>query len=120
MSLRDLAVNLLSFADNFTQGQGLQTTVTQKVWTAPQDEYGTVTFGSVSHKAMVDQRQRRVRSSSGQLVMTIASVTFLRPITMGAKDKLVLADGTTGEIVATEGFVDGVTGREMFKQVWLG
>lgn len=86
------------------------------------DGSGSRTYGStVLRPALVDWKQRQVRTMTGELTVSRASVTFLDPaVVINDDDIIVLPDGTTGPILDMSGFIDGGTGNPFFTQVWLG
>jgi len=51
--------------------------------------------------------------------MSRSNVTFLEPRVISTDDKIVLPDGSTGPILATQGFVDD-TQAAILTQVFLG
>lgn len=109
--------------------KSLQPTVTHRAWTGA-DVYGSPHYaGAVAREAIVEQKQELRKTSSGQLVLTKASVMFIYPIPpngaagrvepVDPRDIITLADGTTGTIVDVSGFVDRVTKHPFFSEVWL-
>lgn len=86
------------------------------------DGSGAKVYGStVKRPAIVDWRQRQVRTITGELTVTRAMVMFLDPkVVVDEQDILVLPDGTTGPILDMSGFIDADTGNPFFTQVWLG
>jgi hypothetical protein len=99
-------------------------------WTG-QDAFGTASYAApVARLALVDQTQQTRTSSSGETVLTSASLVFLEPIEANGapgrqepvdpRDQFVLPDGTTAEVVGTDGLVDPATGAPYQQTVWLG
>ncbi len=94
------------------------------------DGFGTRTYAAaVSLHAIVDLKQRQIRTLSGELSMCQASVLFLDIAALvaatggdgvGDNDKIVLTDGKTGPILNYGGFVDAGTGKPMYTEVYLG
>lgn len=86
------------------------------------DGGGNMTYGkTVKRPAIVDWKQRQVRTISGELTVSRASVMFLDPaVVVDDNDIIVLPDGTTGPILDESGFIDGGTSNPYFTQVWLG
>lgn len=130
MSLRDVLVNGIATAHTILNGGGMEASVTHTPWTG-QDGYGADTFGApVPRRAIVDMTRKPRVTRAGKLLMTIAEITFLEPITdngasgrdepIDTRDKIVLPDGSTGPIVSVGGPVDPVTGRPYLNTVLLG
>ena len=108
----------------------LQPYVTHKAWKG-QDGYGAPIYNSpVQRKAIVEKKVQMRRTESGELVLTTATVMFIEPVPpLGAADRsepvdprdvIILPDGSTGAIVNVSGFVDRVTGRPFYSEIWLG
>ncbi len=94
--------------------------------------------------AIVDQTVRQRRTAAGQIIGIKAHLIFLRPLeivseayivsiralaplgskwrsdTLDIRDKITLADGSSGPIVDVSGFVDSKTERPYFTEVMLG
>lgn len=127
MSLLDVVRSAVATANTVTKP--LQATVTFSRYTGS-DEYGTQTYAaSVSLKAIVDWKQKQLRTATGILSVSRASVMFLDiaalvAATGGAgvsdEDKIVLPDGTTGPILDMRGFIDAGTGHPIATEVYLG
>ena len=127
MSLLDTLRSGIKIAD--TISKPLQATVTYKRYLSS-DSYGTRTYGSaVSLKAIIDWKQKQVRTMEGILTVSRASIMFLDiaaivTATAGEGindlDSLVLPDGTTGPILDMSGFIDAGTGHPIATEVWLG
>ena len=83
------------------------------------DEQGLLCDG-VSVPAIVEWKQRAVRTRAGADTTSRAYVGILRPFSVSERDKVVLPDGTTGPILDMGGFVSRATGRPIFVEVWLG
>ena len=83
---------------------------------------GTKVYGAaVPRQALVDWKQKQVRTATGILTVSRAEVTFLDPtVVIDDTDKIVLPDGTTGPILDMSGFIDRETGNPVLTQVWLG
>lgn len=99
------------------------------------DEYGNKTYlpaigqPAAQLQAIVDWKQRQVRTTTGILSVSRASVTFLDVAALAAatnnegvadEDIIVLPDGTTGPILDMSGFIDGGTGQPLATEVFLG
>lgn len=110
----------------------LQVTVTHEAWTG-QDGYAAPAFahGPISRQAIVEEGARPRRSSTGDVVMTRAKVTFVGPIApdgspnrnepIDQRDRITLPSGFSGPIVDMEGIpADPATGSPYLFSVWLG
>ena len=99
------------------------------------DEYGTPTYDppadqpARSMRAIVDWKQRQVRTLTGELSVSRAMVLFLDVNEVatatanegiGDEDVIVLPDETTGPILDMAGFIDAGTGRPLATEVYLG
>jgi len=115
----------------------LQDDVTHEAWTGD-GAYGAPTYAAgVSRPALVERKHELVRkgmeqssSGAGEIRKTQTKITFLTPITANGasgrtepidpRDKITLADGTTGPILKTAGLIDPSTGLPYMMEVWLG
>jgi hypothetical protein len=106
----------------------LQSTVTLKRYTG-QTGFGKTWAAPVSLDAIVDWRQRQVRTPAGLLSVSRAMVTFLdvdalKAATAGQgiqdEDIITLPDGTTGPILDMAGFIDRETTIPVATEVFLG
>lgn len=119
----------MSFLDTLRSGialartltDSLQTTVTQEV-SAGQDLRGKQIYPTiVSQKAIVEMRQRAIKTSNGESVIARASILFLDPaVVVNYTDRLTLPNGYSGPILEIEGFMDPGTQKPMLTQVYLG
>lgn len=133
MSLESAVRRGVALADRITANGGLQAWV----WHTPcvgEDGRGGRTYGrKVKRRAVVDTTRGRTKNAAGELVDTVATVVFPRPIAatkaepggervnpIDPRDLLVLSDGTSGPIVRTDSPIDGATGKPYITQVWLG
>lgn len=127
MSLLDALRAGVKVADKVTKS--LQATVTYER-AATKDEYGKVTPSSaVRLRAIVDFGRKMVRTSSGEVTMTRATIDLLDVAAIvaatngegiGNNDKFTLPDGDTGPILDISGFVDAGTGHPIATTVLLG
>ncbi len=128
MSLLDVLRSGVKIADKVTKP--LQGTVTFTHYTTPPDGYGTEpTKTSATLRAIIDWKQRQLRTPNGELTVSRASVLFLDINAVVAAtggegiddhDVIVLPDGTTGPILDMSGFVDAGTGHPIATEVFLG
>jgi len=127
MSLLDVLRAGVKVADKVTKPFQPAVTYTRYVTS---DAYGTETPpSSVSLRAIVELKKKRIMSESGVVQTTRAIVLFLdveellaatanrgiRPL-----DKIVLSDGSTGPILDVGGFIDAGTGIPVATEVFLG
>lgn len=118
MGLASIIRSAVATADAVTKD--LQPEVLHKEWVS-QTDAGVHTYkSSVKRRALVDMKQRQVRTLEGQLVTSHAYIAFLTPVSIGRNDAIILPDGTTGPIINTTGFVDPATGRGYVTEVYLG
>lgn len=128
MSLLDVLRSAVKIADQVTKP--VQGTVTFKKMVASNDGYGTKTYpSSVPLRAIIDWKQKQLRTPSGVLSVSRASVTFLDVAEVARatngegiddNDIIVLPDGTTGPLLDMSGFIDAGTGQPIATEVWLG
>lgn len=108
----------IALADSLTES--LQATVSHSANTG-QDNFGADTYAAaISRDAIVEYKARQHQTGSGEIVQTQAKVVFLRPVTITARDKIILPNGSTGPIVDIEGLVDPTTNQLYMIEVWLG
>lgn len=128
MSLLDTVRNAVKAADTVTKS--LQATVTYKKAVATNDGYGGYDYpSSVQLRAIVDWTRKQLRTSSGVLSLSRASVMFLDINALVSAtggqgiddhDQIILPDGTTGPILDMSGFIDAGTGHPVATEVLLG
>ena len=98
----------------------LQASVTHEAYSGL-DAYAKPTYSSgVTRKALVESKQRLIRTDDGREVLSQTKVTFLSPVSLSTKDRITLPDGTTGPILTVEGMVDPSTSAPYLLEVWLG
>lgn len=132
MSLLDIVRSAVKIADEVTKP--LQATVSFRHYVSS-DWQGTKIYDpplaspATSLRAIVDWKQKQVRTQEGILSVSRASVMFLDIAALVAatggegvddNDLIVLPDGTTGPILDMSGFIDAGTGRPVATEVWLG
>lgn len=129
MSLLHVLRSAVAIADNVTKP--IQALVSYSRCTGTNtDGYGTKTFATpVMLRAIVDWRQKHLRTMTGELTVSRASVAFLDIAALvaatngegiGDSDLIVLPDGTTGPIIDMSGFIDAGTGHPLSTEVWIG
>lgn len=111
---RDTVVPILSNVFD-----SMKSTVTYEAWSSQTgkgvDSYPT----SVTKQALVERMSKQKYTRSGKLLTIVAKLTFLEPFAMDPRDRITLADGTTGELVI-DGFEDPATGARFVNEVELG
>lgn len=132
MSLLDIVRASVKIADGVTKP--LQATVSFWHFVSADGE-GTKTYSpdrastGVQLRAIVDWTQKHLRTMSGELSVSRASVMFLDLDALNAatggegvddNDVIVLPDGTTGPILDMKGFIDAGTGHPVMTEVFLG
>ncbi len=117
MSLLDVVRSAVKIADHVTKT--LQCLVSFERYLS-QDGYGTKTYANPANlRAIVELKQQQVRSTSGELSVSRASVLFLdvaglkvvAPSGVSVNDRVTLPDGTTGPILNLSGFRDAGLSR---------
>lgn len=106
-------------ADAATQALGLQEDVTHEAFLANAGGMGEADYAApVLRKALVERKQGKL---SGQEQSFRATVTFLRPVAVTARDRITLWDGLTGPILEPEGGLSNpATGAPFVRTVHLG
>jgi len=114
-----LLSDVIGIADGITRDLGLQGSVNHEVCTLL-DGAGARSYAApVSRGAIVEKKQKLVKTTNGEMEMSQASITFLSPTPVGMFDRLTLADGTTGPILNTGGFVDS-SNVAILNEIYLG
>lgn len=128
MGLLDVLRAGIKTADKITKP--LQANVSYVRVTA-RDAYGAPSAyaTAVTLKAIVDQKQRPVRTRSGIETVSSATLTFLDVAVIArvtnsqgidSDDQFTLPDGTTSKVLALGGFVDAGTAQPVATEVMLG
>lgn len=77
--------------------------------------------GVETHQALVRRHEGILEARDGRERRYRAVVTFLRPLAFDPKDKLELADGTSGPVLTPQGGTqDPETEMPFFRTVYLG
>lgn len=108
----------------------IQVTIHHYAWLS-QDAFGKPVYADPTDiLAIVEIVNRQQYSSSGKLMLIVASITIPRPLSpngapgrkepIDPRDKIVLPDGTTQPIIAAEGVLDSATSRPFMTEVLLG
>lgn len=127
MGLLDVLRNGVALANKITAP--LQGIVSYQRAGVPDGSGGIIPGAVVQLRAIIDWKQRQVRTISGILTTCRASVTFLDISALNAAtdgqgigdmDTIVLPDGTTGPILDMSGFIDAETGHPLATEVFLG
>lgn len=127
MSLLDVLRSGVRIADGVTKP--LQAIVTLERYSG-EDSYGTKTYtGVVKLRAIVDWKQKQVRTQTGILSVSRASVMFIDAAALKKatnnegiddNDRITLPDGTTGPILDMSGFIDAGTKLPLATEVYIG
>ena len=118
MSLATVLQNGISIANTVTTS--LQATITHAAF-ASDDGYGKATYGTgVSRTAIVERRQKYIRTMAGEEKVSLAKLTFPYPVTINERDKITLPDSTVMPILRIDGVVDPTTNAEYLVEVELG
>ena len=128
MSLLDIVRKGVKIADQ--QTKSLQANVTFYKAVKDTSGYGDWIFPtSVKLRAIVDWKQKQLRTPEGVLSVSRASITFLDVAAVASatggegindQDRIVLPDGTTGPILDMAGFIDAGTGQPVATEVFIG
>ena len=127
MSLLDTLRAGIAVADKVTQP--LQATITFEKFMGS-DEYGAPIYAAPTQlPAIVDWKQKQLRTQGGILSVSRASVLFIDINELMAatnnegvsdEDRITLPDGTSGPILDMAGFIDAGTGLPMTTEVFMG
>ena len=118
MGLESVVSAGVAIADSITGS--LQDTVTHKPFLS-RGVSGTVTYDtSVSRQAIVNMREKMLRDRNGKEILSIAQITFPRPVAITLEDLFTLPDGTEHPVATVDGLVDPSTSAGYMKVVELG
>lgn len=108
----------------------LQVAVTHEAWTGVDGQGSSSYAAGVSRDAIVEHKQRLVRTAAGEMLMARARLMFLEPIPdngatgrrepIDPRDRITLPDGSTGPILDVQGMTDPATDRPYALEVFLG
>lgn len=71
--------------------------------------------------AVIDKKQRLIRTFSGEMAVSNTQVMILKPgVTVKEGDRIILKDGTGGPVIGIGGFVDGESNAQAFTEAYLG
>jgi len=114
----DLVRDCVAIANDLTST--LQANVTHYPWlSATKDSYGKVTWVAVVRPALVEERTRLVRNQQGEHVVATCTVTFLVPVAVDPRDRIVLPSGRETPIMNVSDLVDPDTKLPYMTQVAL-
>lgn len=131
-----LLTDVLKTLDSVTKGLDLQTSFTFRRLTSATG-YGVESYGSpTTLTGVLEFKQRSVRTSSGEMAQSTATLTLVdlpaiiaaTPAVTGGgkagwvftKDEITLPNGTKPPILNVGGFVDGGGGNLIPTEVYLG
>jgi hypothetical protein len=118
MSLATVLQGGISIANTVTAS--LQATVTHKAFSSV-DGYGKVTYATgVARTAIVERRQKYVRTANGEEKLSLAKILFLTPVSVDEWDLFTLPDSTEMPILRIGGPVDPTTNAEFIVEIELG
>lgn len=115
-----LLSKVVAIADKATKSLKFQSKVTHYSF-AGDGGRGAPTYNPTNgtlRDAIVDKKQRQVRSFSGVLTTSSATVLFLGVVAVKPNDRIKLSDGTGGEIIGEGGFID--KGSQVYSEAYLG
>jgi hypothetical protein len=119
MGLLDVVRSGVAIANQLTAD--LQPNVSHEAYVSSDGAGRRVYSPAVSRPALVIRKQKLVRSATGEMVMSQAQITILDPaVVINELDKFTLPDNTSGPIIATDGFVDRLTGHPILTEIYLG
>ena len=127
MSLLDVLRSGVKIIDQVTKP--LQPEVTYERAIKDPTGYGTKYAPPVQLRAIVDWKQKQVRTMTGILTVSRASIILLNVAEVAAAtagvgidddDRFTLPDGTTGPILDMSGFIDAGTGEPLATEIYLG
>jgi len=129
MGLADIVRNAVAKADAITAD--LQPTIKHAAWTGNDGMGGSTYAAAISRAALIEQKQKKVVSTSGAELVSHHVITILRPITANGtagrrepidpRDLIQDSAGVTlGKIIAVESFEDRSTEKGYFYIVYLG
>lgn len=84
----------------------LLATITLETFKA--DSYDKRTYNAaVSYKVILDKRSRYITvGNRGDTQLSVCSIQFLEPVTIGELDRITLPDGSTPQILSISGVAD--------------
>jgi len=120
MGLAEIVRGAVALANNITAG--LQVAVLHQAWDGTYDGDGNpVLAAAVSRQAIVEWKQRLVRSVTGQEAMSPCRVTFVEPLIATRYDQIKPPPATEyHSIVSQESVVDPGTSQPYYLVVDLG
>jgi hypothetical protein len=112
--------SVVKIADKVTVGLKFQATVTH--WSFVSDAgKGDPVEKKFKRKAVVEKKQKLVRTFAGEMAASSTTVTLLKPgVLIKESDRIFLPDGTGGQVIGAGGFVDGSSGQQAYVEAYLG
>lgn len=119
MGLLDAVRGAVAIANKATAD--LQPTVNHQTCIG-QDGRGARVFNAgVDRPAIIEMKQRLVRTPNGEMTYSNATITLLDPsVVIGDRDQFTLPDGMSGVILGRKGLFDRLTGRPFLTEIYLG
>lgn len=131
MALVDVVRAGVAIANTITKS--FQAVVTHQPWIGQSGSGVDIFAAAIPRRALVDRSRKAVNTSSGSLVMSVASLTFLDPVEnttanagqqrtnpIDPRDIITLDDGVTAPIVKAGGFEDAGNLGQFVVEVTLG
>lgn len=131
-----ILTDALKVVDGVTKSLKLQATVTFERYMSSTGYGAEVYGGAATLSAILEYKQRSVRTSTGELAQSTATLTIVdlpaliavTPAVTGGgkagwvftKDRITLPNGTKQPILNVGGFVDGGSGQLIPTEVYLG
>jgi hypothetical protein len=110
--------DVVAIANSITNDLGMQAIVSHESVISI-DGAGNRSFAAaVARRAVVVKKQKLVKTTTGEMVMSQAYIALLNSTVVNLQDRFTLPDGTTGPILNTEGFVSNV--NPILTEVYLG
>lgn len=133
MSLGDIVRSAVATVHAITNNGELTEAISLARWNG-QDDQGLATYAStLTINAIVERKNKRIRTASGAETVATATVTILKPFAklspvvsgrrepVDPRDQVTLADGISGPIMAVDdGLADQSTNRPYLTQIFLG
>lgn len=116
-----LISDVVAIVDGVAEDLQWKSKVTHRVWTGDAGK-GDDAFTNVTRRAVVERKQRRVRTFTGEEAVSSTTVLFTAPASVTRVkefDQILLQDGTGGPVMGVGGFMDGATDEQAYTEVYL-
>ena len=128
MGLLDVLQNNIALADSLTAD--LQDEVTHEAWIGQNFDGKPIYAESVTRSAIVERKQRLIKTADDHEVMSTHYIGFLRPIDpngtadrqepINPRDRITLSNDSTDPIISLDEFMDRTFDRPMYTQIFIG